>query len=84
MQSKGLSRVFSNIFSINNVNEDEKYMTFTASFSSTNLKKLITVGPKAPGDWQWPPSLSEARDEVTAAVSSSFQTFWTVNHSKKI
>lgn len=47
-------------------------------------KSQETVGPKAPGDWQWPPSLSEARDEVTAAVSSSFQTFWTVNHSKKI
>ena len=59
-------------------------MMFTASFSSTNLKKLITVGLKAPGDWQWLPSLSEARDEATAAVLSSFQTFWSVIHSKKI
>ena len=50
LQSQGLSRVFSNIFSINNVNKDEKCMTFTASFSSKNLKKLIIVGPKAPGD----------------------------------
>lgn len=40
-------------------------------------------GPEGTWRLQWPSSLSKARDG-DYAVSSSFQTFWTVNHSKNI